>query len=772
MGCCPPRARMRAVSAATLVFTLVVISGSMARAQVGAELVTDFGLNNLATEGVTSIQYAPGRPNDLFVGVLDGRIMRVDLTDNSVSTYATIPDIDLSGPSGMFGMTGFTFHPDFQTNGQIYTYVADDRNADDDVHHRNYVRRYDVSDPASNAPSLGPVTDILREDWPLNDHNGGFLGFQPGDNNTLWISTGDGGNNDGDPDPSRSGQNPFDLRGSILRIDISEDDFPGDPTRNYGIPENNPFADGVDGAPEVWSYGIRSPWGGSFDRATGDFIFGDVGQVTIEEVNFERAGSAGGRNYGWRVKEGSDPAPFEQDDDDLPANHPSFIDPVLEYEHSGGYGAGNSQPLEGRSVTGGVVYRGPIESLEGQYIFGDWSSRQVWAAEIDRDANGGLGGIVPDSHIDLSEALGRDEVIGVNGGFGDGVTAFGEDLAGNVYFAELNGTLFKICDPCEQPEPEPGPPPREPIAVLRDDFDEAFNYQSGDVPSEGIWSGVRNEDFGDLFDADSSNTGQLTLGMEPVGWEGGGADNAPFIYREVDADNLMEVRVRISNQTRGTWSSAGILARVAGELDDDESNDHQVSVHSFEGPSLSVSNVIAGAEGEAGTPLDEEDLTHVRMVHLGDGDFEAYTSVDGVEWDLHQEFSNEELAEGMLEVGLWAGSYGGGISDGDAQFDWVEIMVGVPAGDYNEDGVIDAADYTVWRDTMGQAVDAWEGADGDGDGMVTTADYEVWRRNYGLAATLPGGATASAAAPEPHASALLVVCAALASRRVGRRRRR
>ena len=282
-------------------------------------------------------------------------------------------------------------------------------------------------------------------DQPRNDHNGGFLGFQPGDNNTLWISTGDGGNNDGNPDPDRTGQDTSDLLGSILRVDITGDDFPADVERNYKIPANNPFADGVGGLPEIWSYGIRSPWGGSFDRATGDFLFGDVGQVTREEVNFERAGSAGGRNYGWRVKEGVAASPFPQEPGDLPPDDPSFVDPVFDYVHTGGYGGGDSQSFTGRSVTGGYVYRGPIAELQGKYIFGDWSSRQVWAMTIDRDANGGAGGIAPNSRYNLAETFNRSAVYAGNGGFGDGVTAFGEDLAGNLYFAELDGSLYKVC---------------------------------------------------------------------------------------------------------------------------------------------------------------------------------------------------------------------------------------------------------------------------------------------------------------------------------------
>ena len=59
---------------------------------------------------------------------------------------------------------------------------------------------------------------------------------------------------------------------------------------------------------------------------------------------------------------------------------------------------------------------------------------------------------------------------------------------------------------------------------------------------------------------------------------------------------------------------------------------------------------------------------------------------------------------------------------------------GVPSfapGDYNQNGVVDAADYTKWRDTLGHQVTSYSGADGDGSGIVDSADYELWKANFG-----------------------------------------
>jgi T5SS/PEP-CTERM-associated repeat protein len=68
------------------------------------------------------------------------------------------------------------------------------------------------------------------------------------------------------------------------------------------------------------------------------------------------------------------------------------------------------------------------------------------------------------------------------------------------------------------------------------------------------------------------------------------------------------------------------------------------------------------------------------------------------------------------------------------------------AGDYNDDGTVDAADYTVWRDRLGNTLDP--SADGDTNGVVDLEDYNIWKANFG--ATAGAGATiAAAAVPEP-----------------------
>jgi hypothetical protein len=389
---------------------------------------------------------------------------------------------------------------------------------------------------------------------------------------------------------------------------------------------------------------------------------------------------------------------------------------------------------------------------------------------IDRDANGGAGGIVPGSRYNLAETFDRTEVYGGGGGFGDGVTAFGEDGAGNLYFAELDGTLYKVCAACgpglPEPEPEPLGPrgPMKPLAPLRDDFATNFNYQTGNVPAGGIWTDAHNANFGDTFAATSASGGQLTIGMERVGWGGDGEDSAPFLFREVAAENLLEIRVRLTAQARNNWSAAGILVRAAGPLDNDESNDNFLSAHSFR-PNLTgsirntvqVANVTNGAEAETNAPVTEADLAYLRLVHFGNGEFQVFSSSNGTTWTAHDEIVNANLASELLEVGVWAGNYSTGSTAGSTLFDWVEIVLGVPAGDFNSDGLIDAGDYTVWRDAAGTAVTAWSGADGNGDGMVDGADYDVWKQNFGKSIPNLSGSGSGSAVPEPSALLLMAL---------------
>ena len=78
-------------------------------------------------------------------------------------------------------------------------------------------------------------------------------------------------------------------------------------------------------------------------------------------------------------------------------------------------------------------------------------------------------------------------------------------------------------------------------------------------------------------------------------------------------------------------------------------------------------------------------------------------------------------------------------------------------GDYNHNGIVDAADYTIWRDTLGQTGMGLS-ADGNGNGSIDSGDYDLWKANFGNHSG--SGAGANAAVPEPSTLVLLMFATA------------
>ena len=343
----------------------------------------------------------------LFVIEKTGLIRILDIATGAIDPT---PLLDLSATittNGERGLLGFALAPDFPDSGQFYvntTNLAGDTE----------IRRYELS--AADPDQADPASEDVVLTFPqlASNHNGGWIGF--GSDGFLYIASGDGG---GAGDPGNNGQDSSTLLGAMLRIDPSVDDFPADTSRDYGIVATNPFAD-AGGAPEIFAYGLRNPFRASFDRATGDLYIGDVGQGEIEEINRIPSPSAG-LNFGWNIQEGTQ----------VFAGGPTFglTAPIAQYLHGSG-------PLEGNSVTGGVVYRGPIEQLRGLYIFGDFVSNNIWSVDTAALNEGAT--------LDTNGfTVLNDQFVPDIGAF-DGVTSFSEDAVGNLYITDIDGELFVL----------------------------------------------------------------------------------------------------------------------------------------------------------------------------------------------------------------------------------------------------------------------------------------------------------------------------------------
>jgi glucose/arabinose dehydrogenase len=387
---------------------------------------TDFVLERVAT-GLSRPVFATSPPEDshrlFLVEQHTGRIKILDLTSHTVAPTAFLEIGAQLSKGNEQGLLGLAFHPAYARNGFFFVYFTD--TSGDTI-----VRRYRVSaDPG--IADAGTAMTVLTFDQPQGNHNGGWMGFGP--DGFLYIASGDGGGGNDDDAGHTSGigngQDITDnLLGKILRVDVDGDDFPGDSQRNYATPATNPFV-GQTGDDAIWAYGLRNPYRASFDRGTGDFYIGDVGQNAREEIDFQPAGSGGGENYGWRLREGTIETPGR-----VGGPRPGdAVDPIYAYLQGSG-------PLEGFAVIGGYVYRGPVASLQGLYFFGDFVNARVWSLAFDGSSPADFNGSNFSEFIDWRQ---RPEFAPVEGTL-DSVSSFGEDAAGNLYILDLDGDVFVL----------------------------------------------------------------------------------------------------------------------------------------------------------------------------------------------------------------------------------------------------------------------------------------------------------------------------------------
>ena len=350
-------------------FIILVFAGTQANAKINLKLVPYVtGMNS----PLAMVQ--PAGDDRKFVIEQFGRIKIIDKSGNLLPT----PFLDIRNKIikqhadfDERGLLGLAFHPNFKSNGKFYISYSGNLDFQGDLgqmlwySHSNTVEEYTVSKEDPNIANHSSARLISSIPWPQFNHNGHWIGFGPNDGH-LYISTGDGGYaNDwgiGHNVTEGNGQDVTTLLGKMLRVDINNscDD------KNYCIPKDNPYANSNEARGEIFAMGLRNPWRCSFDQKDGRLFCGDVQQNSFEEISLIKNGG----NYGWRSMEATHCFNYQK-----PDNHPASCTkagmtvPIMEYKNC------SAQPkgCKGISVTGGYVYRGDNKSLNGKYIFGDWS---------------------------------------------------------------------------------------------------------------------------------------------------------------------------------------------------------------------------------------------------------------------------------------------------------------------------------------------------------------------------------------------------------------
>lgn len=395
----------------------------------------------------TSMESPPGDTNRLFVLQRNGLLFVINGIGGENPQRVQYMDIrDRVDETGFneLGAKGITFHPGFATNRFFYvTYCHWDG-----ANRRVRLSRFTAD--AGNPGSADPATELIliNQINDLDVHNINDVAFGP--DGYLYLGLGDEGFFNGADGLNNSQIIDHDLWSGILRLDV--DKRPGNPEPNahpgiprdgngnayYSIPADNPFIgatsfNGLSVNPdqvrtEFYAVGLRNPWNYSFDSLTGDFWVADVGNNLREEVMIMPKGG----NGGWVFYEGTAPGPRP---DRIPPPGFTYVPPVWEYGHGSG-------EFQGRSIIGGIVYRGDsYPELYGRYILADYVSGNIWTIErtdivtnVTRIA--GEGGLI---QFDVNRATGEMLMLD----HGDGrVRKLATETSGQAFPEKLSETGF------------------------------------------------------------------------------------------------------------------------------------------------------------------------------------------------------------------------------------------------------------------------------------------------------------------------------------------
>lgn len=411
-------------------------------------------LTRVAT-AISPMQITQAKGDDfILVAERSGKIQR--LKDGKLEgIFANFePSVETAGDdqTSERGLLGLALHPDYDNNGRFFLfYNRRERDPYSEGTRAGMVIAEGKRTAADKTKAEAKLTSLVSVPAGGDHHIGGFLAF--GRDGYLYAALGDSGGND-DLRGIRS-RDFKDLRAKILRIDVNE------PNRKV---EGN--LDKPDAAPQVWVYGVRNPFRGSFDSATGDLYLGDVGEFSYEEINYVEFGKKPDPDFGWYLNK---TAAFKMEGANCSgvtshnaqsgmeglAAVPFFAHfewktfghlPLKSIPHDGqGWGSaqcswmqkgfactGGNNAACSRAVIGGVVYRGKkIPDLDGRYIYGEHVQNTVDSL------------IVKDGAVTCEASLTAD--LKSAGTPLTGITSFGTDKDGEVYITDLkDGNIYRI----------------------------------------------------------------------------------------------------------------------------------------------------------------------------------------------------------------------------------------------------------------------------------------------------------------------------------------
>jgi glucose/arabinose dehydrogenase len=393
--------------------------------------------------------FAPGNDDRMYFlekgnGSLTSSRIRV-LENGVYSTFLQLSgEVDARNENGLLGMA---FHPGYSDPAspgyrKLYTYHSTPAAATPDfttifaADHDNVITEWQVD--ANNPLVVDPTSrrEVLREAHPDYEHNAGTITFGP--DGYLYGAFGTPYD---DTAMALRAQNNSDLLGTVIRIDplaptsTPSSANPISANGKYRIPADNPFVADSSALSEIYAYGFRNPYRFSVDPVSGKLFVGDVGQNTTEEVHVVEPGG----NYGWPFLQGNDPGVVP-----MPDPAPSLAAPIAAYDHA-----------NGTAIVGGYVYRGPLQALQGKYIFGDFSSNffgfQASGKLFISDVFDAAGNLKDPSEIRVEEILTEPVTCAasINPGCGlDTVQfSFAQDSLGNLYSLGVSASqviVYKI----------------------------------------------------------------------------------------------------------------------------------------------------------------------------------------------------------------------------------------------------------------------------------------------------------------------------------------